>query len=139
LATLMAHWLEVPEVEAFVQAAGERPLSLDVLHECVEAIAAAVNRHVKRQGDPPVVTYRNHKGAFYNVSVRDGEYWIFYEHAVAQLEFSADRTEELAWKICGYKCTPAEMRMARARAERDGFTGKILPNEYFLADSKARK
>jgi len=135
----MANWLEMPELETLLQAANAQPLSLDVLRECVEAIAAAVERKVSLEGREPVVTFRNHKGAYYNVRVDQGEYRIVYEHAVAQLEFTLDRTEELAWRICGYKCTPAEMRAAKKRAQHDGFLGKILPNEYFDADKKVRK
>jgi hypothetical protein len=127
----MAHWLEVPELEALVDAADRKPPSLDVLRECVEAIAEALEREVTFRGHPPVVTFLNHRGAYYNVSVREQEYWIIYEHSVTQLEFALDRTCALAWRICGYKCTPAEMREAKERARREGFTGEILPNEYF--------
>jgi hypothetical protein len=132
----MAHWLEVPELEAMLQAANERPPSLDLLHECVEAIAVALQRDVIREGRPPVVTFRNHHGAYYNVRVQEEAYRVVYLHSVAQFEFTLTVTEELAWKICGYRCTPAEMRAARVRATRDGFTGEILPNEYFVREHK---
>jgi hypothetical protein len=135
----MAHWLELPELEALVRAADARQPSLDVLRECVLAIATAVEREVRLEGCEPILTFRNHKGAYYNVRVDRDEYIIIYEHALAQLEFTLDRTEVLAWRICGYRCTPAEMRAARERAQRDGFSGKILPNEYFYADKSPRK
>jgi hypothetical protein len=127
----MASWLEMPELEAMVKAADAKPLGLGVLRECVAAIAVAVEREVQIEGDAPVMTFCNHRGAYYNVHLHDGSYRIAYLHQAAQLEFTAERTEVLAWRICGYRCTPVEMRAARERAARDGFTGKILPNEYF--------
>jgi hypothetical protein len=127
----MAHWLEVPDLEELLKAKDEMPPSLDLLRECVETIAAALERDVVHEGEPPIVTFRNHHGAYYNVSVHAEEYRITYIH-LARIEFAQRHTEELAWKICGYRCTPAEMRAARARAERDGFIGDILPNEYFV-------
>ncbi len=127
----MASWLEMPELEALVESAGAREPGLDVLHQSVEAIMTTLERQVRRQGHPPIVTYHNHKGAYYNVSVRQSAYWIIYEHSVSQLEFGLARTDQLAWRICGYRCTPVEMRAARERARRDGFTGTILPNKYF--------
>jgi hypothetical protein len=135
----MAHWFEMPELESLVQAANNEPPSLDVLRDCVAAIAGALERPMVLEGSPPVVTFRNHHGAYYNVSVHQEAYRIVYIHSVTQLEFTLSRTEELAWKICGYKCTPAEMRAARERAERDGFTGEILPNEYFSTPHETRK
>ena len=127
----MAHWLEVPELEARLQAADDSPPSLDLLCECVHAIVETLQRDVVRKGKPPVLTFLNHHGAYYNVSVHAEEYRVIYMHH-AHIEFAVKRTEELAWRICGYRCTPAEMRDARARAEQDGFTGEILPNEYFV-------
>jgi hypothetical protein len=133
----MAHWLEVPELEARLQAVDEMPPSLTLLRECVDAIAAELEREILQEGHPPIVTFRNHHGAFYNVSIHEEEYRVFYMHN-AQIEFSLRRTAELAWKICGYRCTPAEMRAARARAAQDGFTGEILPNEYFVREHRGR-
>jgi hypothetical protein len=127
----MAHWLEVPDLEARLQAVDQQPPSLELLRECVAAIVAALERDVVQKGSPPIITFLNHHGAFYNVSIHAEEYQIIYVHH-AHIEFALKRTEELAWRICGYRCTPAEMRAARARAERDGFTGEILPNEYFV-------
>jgi hypothetical protein len=127
----MAHWLEVPELEVMIESAAEREASLNALHECVEAIIAALERQVEYKGRPPIVTYCNHRGAYFNVSVNQGRYRVIYEHQVAQLEFGLARTDELAWRICGYRCTPAEMRAARERARLDGFIGDILPNKYF--------
>jgi len=127
----MAHWLEVPDLEAMIEAAAKREASLHALHECVEAIIAALQRQVKYQGRPPMVTYQNHRGAYFNVSVHEGGYRVIYEHHVAQLEFKLPRTDDLAWRICGYRCTPAEMRRARERARRDGILGNVLPNTYF--------
>ncbi len=103
----------------------------------MDAIAAELEREILQEGHPPIVTFRNHHGAFYNVSVHGEEYRVVYMHN-AQIEFSLRRTAELAWKICGYRCTPAEMRAARARAAQDGFTGEILPNEYFVREHRSR-
>jgi hypothetical protein len=133
----MAHWLEVPELEERLKAKDDLPPSLELLRECVEEIAATLERNIVREGNPPIVTFRNHHGAFYNVSVHGEEYRVVYIH-LAHLEFALRRTGELAWKICGYRCTPAEMRAARARAARDGFTGEILPNEYFVREHRDR-
>jgi hypothetical protein len=121
----------MPELEELLQAADDRPASLDLLRDCVEAIAVALEREIVLEGNPPIVTFRNHKGAYYNVSVHQEGYRIVYEHSVSQLEFTVVRTEQLAWRICGYRCTPAEMRAARERAESEGFVGEILPDEYF--------
>jgi hypothetical protein len=126
-------------LEALLQVADAHQPSLDVLRECVEAIAAAVEREFRLAGHEPILTFQNHKGAYYNVRVDQGEYLVIYQHSLARLEFTVDRTEVLAWKICGYKCTPAEMRAARERARCDGFLDKIIPNEYFYADNKTRK
>ncbi len=133
----MAHWLEVPELEAQLQATDDMPPSLMLLRECVSAIVAELEREVLQEGHPPIVTFRNHHGAFYNVSVHEEAYRVVYMHN-AQIEFSLSRTAELAWKICGYRCTPAEMRAAKARAAQDGFTGEILPNEYFVREHRSR-
>ncbi len=102
----MAHWLEVPDLEELLKAKDEMPPSLDLLRECVETIAAALERDVVHEGEPPIVTFRNHHGAYYNVSVHAEEYRITYIH-LARIEFAQRHTEELAWKICGYRCTPA--------------------------------
>jgi hypothetical protein len=127
----MAHWLEVPELEARLQATDDMPPSLMLLRDCVAAIAAELEREISHEGQPPIVTFRNHHGAFYNVSVHEEEYRVVYMHN-AQIEFALRRTAELAWRICGYRCTPAEMRAAKERAAQEGFTGETLPNEYFV-------
>jgi len=113
------------------------PPSLDILRECVAAIAETLQRDVTHEGNPPIITFLNHHGAYYNVRVHAEEYRVLYMHH-AQIEFALRRTEELAWKICGYRCTPSEMREAKALAERDGFTGDIIPNEYFARVHRAR-
>jgi hypothetical protein len=133
----MAHWLDVPELEERVQAADREPPSLELLRECVTAIAAALQRDVSHEGDPPIITFLNHHGAYYNVRVHADEYRVLYMHH-AQIEFALRRTGELAWKICGYRCTPAQMREAKAQAEREGFTGDVLPNEYFVREHRSR-
>jgi hypothetical protein len=133
----MAHWLDVPELEARVQAADDMPPSLTLLRECVGAIVAVLDRDVTHEGQPPIVTFTNHHGAYYNVSVDEEEYQVLYMHH-AQIEFRLKRTGELAWRICGYRCTPAQMRAAKERAEREGFTGDVLPNEYFAREHRAR-
>src|ERR1700722_7144922 len=131
----MAHWLEGPVLGGLVGTKDKMPPSLGLLRECVEAIATALERNVVHEGEPPIVTFRNHHGAYYNVSVHAEEYRVVYIH-LARIEFAQRRTEELAWKICGYRCTPAEMRAAKARAKRDGFTGDVLPNEYFVREHR---
>jgi hypothetical protein len=131
----MTSWLEMPELEALVQAADAKPCDLVLLCECVEAIAIALQRSARLEGRPPVVTFWNPKGAYYNVRVHENRYSIAYQRDVGQLKFTLDRTEELAWKICGYKCTPAAMRAARARADREGFTSRILPERFFHTDN----
>jgi hypothetical protein len=133
----MADWLELPELEARLQATDQMPPSLTLLRDCVAAIAAELEREVLQEGHPPMLTFRNHHGAFYNVSIHEEEYRIVYMHN-AQIEFALKRTAELAWKICGYRCTPAEMRAAKERAAQDGFTGEILPNEYFVREHRSR-
>jgi hypothetical protein len=120
-----------------LQAVDDLPPSLVLLRECVVAIAAELEREILQEGHPPIITFRNHHGAFYNVSVQEEEYRIVYMHN-AQIEFALRRTAELAWKICGYRCTPAEMRAARERAAQDGFSGEILPNEYFVREHRSR-
>ena len=40
------------------------PPSLDALRECVEAITAALEREVVYKGEPPIVTFCNHHGAY---------------------------------------------------------------------------
>jgi hypothetical protein len=135
----MTTWLEMPELEARVTAADAQPPDLDRLRAAVEAIATALEREVKADGSPPLLTFRNHKGAFYNVKVRHGGYRVLYIHQAAQLEFQHHGTAELAWKICGYKCSPGQMRIAKERARLDGFVGEILPNQYFSAIKRTRK
>ena len=110
----MAHWLEMPDLEELLRAKDEMPPSLGLLRECVEAISTALERSVVHEGEPPIVTFRNHHGAYYNVSVHAEEYRVVYIH-LARIEFAQRRTEELAWKICGYRCTPARcVRPGRA-------------------------
>ena len=54
-------------------------------------------------------------------------------HQVARIEFATARTEELAWKHLRLSLhARRNARGAGARAERDGFTGDILPNKYFV-------
>jgi hypothetical protein len=133
----MPNWLEVPELEARIQATDDMPPSLALLRDCVGAIVAELDRDVSHQGQPPIISFLNHHGAYYNVSIHEEEYRVLYMHN-AQIEFRLKRTGELAWKICGYRCTPAQMREAKAHAERDGFTGDIIPNEYFVLGYHAR-
>jgi hypothetical protein len=122
-----------------VKDADARPPDLDRLRAAVEAIAAALEREVRIEGNSPLLTFLNHKGAYFNVKVHHGGYRVLYIHQAAQLEFKQHGTAELAWKICGYKCSPEQMRAAKVRARRDGFTGEILPNEYFSAVKRIRK
>jgi hypothetical protein len=86
-----------------------------------------------------MVTFEAPGLAFYNFSVREDEYRVLYQHEAAQLDLTYGYTDELAWRICGYPCSPAEMRKARKKAERLGITDKKLPPRFFRPRPKRKQ
>jgi hypothetical protein len=123
-------WLEMPELEAQVTAADSKPASLGLLRECVEAIATATERRVKIEPSGSYLRIRNQQDKQFNVTVRDGEYYGYFQQYAERSESVVRHTAKLSWEICGFMCTPAEMRDARDRARRDGITESI-PLNYF--------
>jgi hypothetical protein len=126
----MATWLEMPELEAQVAAADLKPASLELLRECVEAVAAATGRKIVVELDGSYLRIRNERKQFFNVKMLDDEYYIYVQHYAERSEAAVKHTSKLAWQICGFMCIPAEMRDAEGRARRDGITGSI-PLNYF--------
>jgi hypothetical protein len=127
----MAHWLSVPELEAMLQDMNARSADLEVLCAAVDAIVAGLDRPVKKVRSGRMVTFEAPGLAFYNVSVRQDGYRVLYQHEAAQLDLTYGYTDDLAWRICGYPCSPAQMRQARQQAEREGIAGKKLPPRFF--------
>jgi hypothetical protein len=129
----MAHWLEVPELEALLHDMSAQPADVQVLCLAVTMIVEKLDRSVKTVGDKSrMVTFESPGLTFYNVAVREEEYRVLFQHEAAQLDLVFDYTIDLAWRICGYPCSPADMREVRVRAARDGFTDlKKLPRHYF--------
>ena len=78
-----------------------------------------------------IVTFEYPGLIFHNVRVMDGEYHVLLQHEAAQTNLIYGYTDELAWRICGYPCSPAEMREARKKAESLGITDKKLPASFF--------
>jgi hypothetical protein len=127
----MAHWMSVPELEAALQELNGRPAKVDVLREAVANIVKILNRPVTTEIHERVVTFRYPGLIFYNVVVTDDEYHVLLQHEAAQANRVYGYTDELAWRICGYPCSPAEMREARKRAESEGIIDKKLPARFF--------
>ncbi len=127
----MAHWMSLPHLEAALQEMNERQTDLDVLRAAVAAIVEALNRPVKTVRYEKLVTFEYPGLIFYNVSVTDDEYHVLFQHEAAQATRMYGYTDELAWRICGFPCSPAEMREARKRAESQGITHKKLPASFF--------
>ncbi len=127
----MAHWMSLPHLEAALQEMNERQTDLDVLRAAVAAIVEALNRPVKTVRYEKLVTFEYPGLIFYNVSVTDDEYHVLFQHEAAQATRMYGYTDELAWRICGFPCSPAEMREARKRAESQGITNKKLPASFF--------
>ena len=130
-ATVMAHWMSVPELEAALREMNEQPAHTDVLRAAVAAIVEALNRPVKTVIHEKVVTFEYPGLIFFNVRVVDDEYSVLFQHEAAQATRIYGYTEELAWRICGYPCSPAEMREARKKAESLGISNKKLPASFF--------
>lgn len=137
MATAPAHWLGVPELEARLAAIKTDPPDLQLLCAAVNDIAGTLTRRVKMTaGRGAMVTFESPRLAYFNVVVQGNEYHVFYQHEAAQLDLVFQSTEELAWRICGYPCSPAEMRVARERAAREGITDKVLPVRFFRTHRK---
>jgi hypothetical protein len=127
----MAHWMSVPYLEAALQEMNKQPTDLDVLRAAVAAIVETLNRPVKTLRHETLVIFEYPGLIFHNVSVTDDEYHVLLQHEAAQATRIYGYTDELAWRICGYPCSPAEMREARKRAESQGITSKKLPARFF--------
>jgi hypothetical protein len=138
----MANFLELPGLEAQIAAADARPLSLDLLRECVEAIATATGRAVKfrdwENAFGSGLSISNDQRATYSVSLRNGEYHVGYQWQAEQSESISTGTEKLAWTICGFMFTPAETRKATELARADRVTGTI-PINYFATAMKSQR
>jgi len=133
----MAHWMSVPELEAVLREMNERSTDLDVLRGAVAAIVEALNRPVKTVTYEKLVTFEYPGLIFYNVGVMEDEYHVLFQHEAAQATRVYGYTDELAWRICGYPCSPAEMREARKKAQSVGITDKKLPASFFRPRRKA--
>lgn len=132
-AKTMAHWMDVPELEAMLQEINDKPADMDVLRGAVAVIAERLDRKVKTVTRKSVmVTFQSPGLTFYNVAVEDDEYRVLFQHEAAQLDLRFGYTADLAWRICGYPCSPADMREIRVRAEREGVEDlKKIPPRYF--------
>jgi hypothetical protein len=135
----MAHWMDVPELEMMLQEMNAQPADIELLRTAVNAIVAELNRPVRAVGSGRMVTFHYPGLAFYNVSVREDEYRVLLQHEAAQLDVTYGYTDELAWRICGYPCSPAEMREARKRAEAEGIAGEKLPPSFFRPRRRAKQ
>jgi len=133
----MAHWMSVPHLEAALQEMNAQPVDVDVLRAAVGSIVETLNRPVKTMSHGKNVTFEYPGLIFYNVRVMDNEYHVHRQHEAAQTNLIHGYTDELAWRICGYPCSPAEMREARKNAESRGITAKKLPASFFRPRRKA--
>jgi hypothetical protein len=133
----MAHWMSVAHLEAALQEMNAQPADVDVLCAAVASIVEMLNRRVKTMSQGKNVTFEYPGLIFHNVRVLDGEYHVHRQHEAAQTNLIYGYTDELAWRICGYPCSPAEMREARKNAESRGITAKKLPASFFRPRRKA--
>jgi hypothetical protein len=127
----MAHWMSVPELETTLREMNEKPADLGVLCAAVAAIVDTLNRPAKIVSQGEIVIFEYPGLIFNNVRVLDDEYHVLRQHEAAQVDLIYGYTDELAWRICGYPCSPAEMRKAREKAKRLGIGGKKLPGRFF--------
>jgi hypothetical protein len=127
----MAHWMSVPELETALREMNEKAADLGVLCAAVAAIVDALNRPAKIVSQGEIVIFEYPGLIFNNVRVLDDEYHVLRQHEAAQVDLIYGYTDELAWRICGYPCSPAEMRKAREKAKRLGIAGKKLPGRFF--------
>jgi hypothetical protein len=135
----MAHWMSMPELEAALQELNKQPATMGVLREAVAAIVEALNRPVKTVTNPRVVTFEYPGLIFYNVRVTEDQYRVLFQHEAAQIDLVYDYTDDLAWRICGYPCSPEAMRAARKKAESLGIGEKKLPASFFRPRRKTTK
>jgi hypothetical protein len=133
----MAHWMSVPELEAALREMNKQPAELEVLCAAVAAIVEMLNRPATIVSQGEMVIFEYPGLIFHNVRVLDDEYHVLRQHEAAQVDLIYGYTDELAWRICGYPCSPAEMRKARSRAESLGITSKKLPGNFFPPRRKA--
>jgi hypothetical protein len=131
------HWMNVPVLEADLEEMNKRPTDLDVLRAAVAAIVETLNRPVRTVRHEKLVIFEYPGLIFHNVRVMDGEYHVLFQHEAAQATRIYGYTDELAWRICGYPCSPAEMREAKKKAESLGITNKRLPPSFFRPRRKA--
>ena len=127
----MAHWMSVPVLEAALQEMNERPADLETLRAAVAVIVETLNRPAKTVIYEKLVTFEYPGLIFYNVRVKDDEYHVLFQHEAAQATRIYGYTGELAWRICGYPCSPAEMREAKKKAESQGISNKKLSASFF--------
>jgi hypothetical protein len=132
----MAHWMSVPELETALRDTNKQPADLGALRAAVAAIAEALNRPVKTVAQEKIVTFEYPGLIFFNVRVVDDEYNVLFQHEAAQSTRIYGYTDELAWRICGYPCSPAEMREAKKKAESQGIREKKLPASFFRPHRK---
>jgi hypothetical protein len=132
----MAHWMSVPELEAALQAMNKQQADLEILRAAVAVIVETLNRPAKTVIYEKLVTFEYPGLIFYNVRVMDDEYHVLFQHEAAQATRIYGYTDELAWRICGYPCSPAEMREAKKKAESQGISGKKLSASFFRARRK---
>jgi hypothetical protein len=133
----MAHWMSVPELEAALHEMSNQRAHTDVLRAAVTAIVEALNRPVKIVSYEKLVTFEYPGLIFFNVRVVEDEYSVLFQHEAAQATRIYGYTHELAWRICGYPCSPAEMREAKKKAESLGIRDKKLPASFFRPRRKA--
>ena len=136
----MAHWMDVPELETMLQDMNAKPADMDTLCAAVAIIAEKLDRNVKTVGrKSAMVTFESPGLTFYNVAVKGEEYFVLFQHEAAQLDMTFGYTVDLAWRICGYPCSPADMRAARVRAAQEGFDDlKTLPARFFRPRRRAK-
>ena len=133
----MAHWMSVPELEAALREMNEQSPDLGVLCSAVTAIVKTLNRPAKIVSREEIVIFEYPGLIFHNVRLRDEEYHVRRQHEAAQVDLIYGYTDELAWRVCGYPCSPAEMREAKKRAENLGINTKKLPGSFFRPRRRA--
>jgi hypothetical protein len=133
----MAHWMSVPHLEAALLEMNERPVDVDVLCAAVTSIVETLGRPAKIVSRGAMVIFEYPGLIFHNVRVRDYEYHVHRQHEAAQVDLIYGYTDELAWRICGYPCSPAEMREAKKNAESRGIAAEKLPASFFRPRRKA--
>jgi hypothetical protein len=123
------------ELEARFIAARFQPPILYVLRDYVQAIANATGKDVRirvhgaggrqRLYFDNIGTPGQTSSVYYTCSVVDGEYVVKGQSCGEHWELRTRQTEKLAWRICGFLYTPAEIRQAAEKACLDGKSGAI--------------